>query len=576
MMSTLSTRSLAFRPTSLRPTSLRLFSSSSTSFIDGYSTPPPPLSNSPPPPSSKSIHVAESASELKQLLLTYPPNETLKALGLTKFSPSSLIPIDSTTSIFCAPPLSPPLPHHKTSSFSSLHSKLAPDASPSFSLATASPLDALAYTLGAYKYTRYKTSSPPTPSHPLLSLPALSDADLSFVSDCTNAVYVTRNLIKTPAEDLSPATLEAALKSLHTATPSATFTSYVGSDLLTPNAVFSEVRPGGTCNLIHAVGRAGLKPDRQPRLLDFNHVLDPSFPSITLVGKGVTFDTGGLSMKSPGGMLNMKKDMGGAAHVIGLAKLLLDQQVPVNLRVLIPAVENNVDADSIRPLDIVSSLSGLTTEIGNTDAEGRLILADALSLASARNPDLIVDFATLTGAARVALGLQVGAYFTNDDEVAAAIDKASTETQDPLWRLPLFSGYSKRMKSTTADLRNVPADTGQGGAITAALYLQNFVGRSKRRVDETLLDDALLASSFTADELTNLGRRRDDKCPELFSAVTSSDAKLLKELALRAPRCDCKTQKWVHLDIDSMPFGSPEAQGMRAMFSVIKDLAAGI
>ena len=180
-------------------------------------------------------------------------------------------------------------------------------------------------------------------------------------------------------------------------------------------------------------------------------------------------------MKSPGGMLNMKKDMGGAAHVIGLAKAIMELELKVNLEVYVPAVENNVDSKSIRPLDVIRSINGVTTEIGNTDAEGRLILADALALAASKEPDVIVDFATLTGAARVALGTAVPAYFSNSASFSDLLTEAGHEVDDPIWRMPLYEGYEGRMKSRVADLRNVPSDGGMGGAITAACYLRNFV-----------------------------------------------------------------------------------------------------
>jgi leucyl aminopeptidase len=257
--------------------------------------------------------------------------------------------------------------------------------------------------------------------------------------------------------------------------------------------------------------------------VDFCSTKDPSYPTVALVGKGVCFDTGGLSMKSPMGMLSMKKDMGGAAHVIGLARLILSQDLPVNLRVLVPCVENNVDAASIRPLDVVTSLSGATAEIGNTDAEGRLVLADALSLAAAREPDLLVDFATLTGAARVALGSAVGAFFCNCDSLASEISRAAAEQRDPLWRLPLYEGYDKRLESKIADRRNVPGDGGAGGAITAALFLRGFAEGRKGGEGEG-----------------EGGVRRK--------------------------------QRWVHFDVDGMPGGKPDVSGMRAMFEVIKGL----
>ena len=201
---------------------------------------------------------------------------------------------------------------------------------------------------------------------------------------------------------------------------------------------------------------------------------EPDAPKVTLVGKGVCFDTGGLDLKPSGGMKLMKKDMGGAAHVLGLAQMIMAAKIPVRLRVLIPAVENSVSANAIRPLDVVPTRNGKTVEIGNTDAEGRVILADVLAEASSEEPDFIVDYATLTGAARVALGTELPALFCNDENFANAILAAGVTTQDQLWRLPLWHGYKKSIEGKTADLTNAP-ESGFGGAITAALFLQEFL-----------------------------------------------------------------------------------------------------
>jgi len=223
--------------------------------------------------------------------------------------------------------------------------------------------------------------------------------------------------------------------------------------------------------LIHAVGRASSRP---PRLVDLSWG-DVSHPRVTLVGKGVCFDTGGLDLKPADGMRLMKKDMGGAAHVLGLARMIVRARLPVRLRVLVAAVENSVSGNAFRPMDVIESRKGLTVEIGNTDAEGRLILADALHLASEDKPALIVDMATLTGAARVALGPDLPATYCNDDAVATALARHAEAEADPLWRMPLWKPYRPMLDSKVADLNNVSPGP-MGGSITAALFMQEFVG----------------------------------------------------------------------------------------------------
>jgi len=230
--------------------------------------------------------------------------------------------------------------------------------------------------------------------------------------------------------------------------------------------------------MIHAVGRASNQdPDCKPRLMRIRY--EPSNQSdsshIALVGKGVTYDTGGLSLKPTASMVNMKKDMGGAALALGLLRVLVECDFSRPIDCWIPIVENVIDEASYRPGDILQSVNGVTTEIGNTDAEGRLILADTLALASAENPELIIDFATLTGAQRVALGSDIPAFFSNTKDIGPAILNSAKIERDPIWQLPLWEGYRKRMKSKIADLRNVSNDDGLGGAITAALYLSEFV-----------------------------------------------------------------------------------------------------
>ncbi|MFM8800519.1 MAG: leucyl aminopeptidase family protein, partial [Tagaea sp.] len=233
----------------------------------------------------------------------------------------------------------------------------------------------------------------------------------------------------------------------------------VGGDLLARNFP-----------LIHAVGRAAAT---EPRLLDLSWG-DPTHPKIAVIGKGVCFDTGGLDLKPEAGMKMMKKDMGGAAHALALARMIVEAELPVRLRVLIPAVENSVSGNSIRPLDVVKSRKGITVEIGNTDAEGRLILADAMAYAGEENPELMVDFATLTGAARVALGPDLPALYANDDALAHDLLNAGIAARDPMWLMPLWQGYRARMESKVADTSSI-SDGPFAGSVTAALFLQNFV-----------------------------------------------------------------------------------------------------
>jgi leucyl aminopeptidase len=261
---------------------------------------------------------------------------------------------------------------------------------------------------------------------------------------------------------MGPAELEEAARALahrHGASVQVT----VGDDLLAQNYP-----------LIHAVGRAAASA---PRLIDMTWG-DSAHPKVTLVGKGVCFDTGGLDIKPEAGMLNMKKDMGGAACMLALAHMLMDRGTKIRLHVLIPAVENAISGSAFRPRDIYRSRNGLTVEIGNTDAEGRLILADAIALADQEKPELIADMATLTGAARVALGTEIPPIYTDDDELAAALANCAISENDPLWRMPLWRPYDQLLDSKVADINNV-ASGGFGGSITAALFLRRFVSQAK-------------------------------------------------------------------------------------------------
>ena len=313
---------------------------------------------------------------------------------------------------------------------------------------------ALGWGLGGYRFTAYKT--PKREAAQLLVPPAIG-----AVRDELAAVNLCRDLINTPTSDMLPHDLEGAARKLaleHDAAVDVT----VGEALL---------RAG--YRTIHTVGRASASP---PRLIDLAWG-DAAHPKVTLVGKGVCFDSGGLNLKPAGNMRLMKKDMGGAAHALGLAKLVMARALPVRLRVLVPAVENAVSANAYRPGDVIRTYQGLTVEIDNTDAEGRLILADALAAAVEETPAVLIDFATLTGAARSALGTDLPAMFANDDEVAGGIAAGADRVDDPVWRMPLHTPYKRMLKSNVADLVNSPASS-YAGAITAALFLEHFVGKT--------------------------------------------------------------------------------------------------
>jgi leucyl aminopeptidase len=313
-------------------------------------------------------------------------------------------------------------------------------------------LAALAIALGLYRFTRYRKAEARAIK---LDLPQNIDRD--DLAHIVEAVTLARDLINTPANDMGPAQLEQTARKL-AARHSATIGAIVGDELLEQNFP-----------LIHAVGRAAAGA---PRLIDMSWG-DAAHPKVTLVGKGVCFDTGGLDIKPDTGMLNMKKDMGGAATALALASMIMARGLKLRLRVFIPAVENSIAGGSFRPRDVYTSRKGITVEIGNTDAEGRLILADALALADEDKPDLVADFATLTGAARVALGPDLPAFFTDDDALAAELMRHGAAENDPLWRLPLWRPYETMLESKVADINNVGGS--QGGAITAALFMRRFV-----------------------------------------------------------------------------------------------------
>jgi leucyl aminopeptidase len=318
-------------------------------------------------------------------------------------------------------------------------------------------LAALGFALGTYGF-RIGGDQP----HETAKLVLPEGVDGAEVSRIAAAVFLGRDLINTPPNLMGPAELAAAARKVAHA-HQASFTQIVGDRLLAANYP-----------LIHAVGMGS---SRVPRLIDLKWGRAAA-PKLTLVGKGVCFDTGGYDLKSAGGMAQMKKDMGGAAVVLALAALVMGGKLDVRLRVLIGAVENSVSGRAYRPSDVFKSRKGLTVEIGNTDAEGRLVLADCLAEADAEAPELIIDVATLTGAARIATGFELPPYFTDDERLSAELMKQSAAVNDPLWRLPLWRGYEPTLKGSVADLTNTP-DYGYAGAITAALFLGRFVEKAK-------------------------------------------------------------------------------------------------
>lgn len=319
--------------------------------------------------------------------------------------------------------------------------------------------EALGWLLASYSFDRYREN---TADCATLVTPKGVDGDR--VNIMAEAEFLTRDLINTPASDMGPEELETAARVL-AKTHGAKITVTTGDALLKANYP-----------MIHTVGRAS---DRAPRLIDMSW--GNRGPKITLVGKGVCFDTGGLNLKPGSSMGLMKKDMGGAANVLGLAHMIMASGLDVRLRVLIPAVENAVSGNSFRPQDILTSRKGLTVEINNTDAEGRLVLADALTLAAEDNPDLIVSMATLTGAARVAVGPDLAPYFTDDDVVATSLDLSARRMADPVWRLPFHAPYEAMIEPGIADLDNAPKG-GFAGSITAALFLRRFVNENDRYI----------------------------------------------------------------------------------------------
>ncbi|MGB5621892.1 MAG: leucyl aminopeptidase family protein [Gammaproteobacteria bacterium] len=312
---------------------------------------------------------------------------------------------------------------------------------------------ALGWAIGQYRFDRYRAADPGVRR---LAWPG--GVDRASVLSAATADFLVRDLVNTPASDMGPAELETAALAL---------AGEFGAEwrIVNGSALLEQNLPA-----IHAVGRASA---REPRLIDLQWG-DPVRPRLTLVGKGVCFDSGGLNIKPPAGMRHMKKDMGGAAHVLGLARMIMAADLPVRLRVLIPAVENSIDGNAYRPGDVITTRKGLTVEIGNTDAEGRMVLCDALALAGEESPDLIIDMATLTGAARVALGPELPAMFCSDDGMATRLQAKSALTEDPLWHMPLWAPYDQDLTSAIADLNHI-ASNAFAGSIYGALFLQRFV-----------------------------------------------------------------------------------------------------
>ncbi len=318
-------------------------------------------------------------------------------------------------------------------------------------------LYALGFNLGAYKFSKYKDNGKK------IELIFPKGTDEAEVRRLSEAAFIARDLINEGANILGPNEFEKRVRQFAKQNKMEV-NSIVGEDLIKQNFP-----------LIYAVGRAG---EQAPRLLDLRWG-DKNHPKVTLVGKGVTFDSGGLGIKPAGGMILMKKDMGGAANVLGLAHAIIDAKLRVNLRILLPIVENSISAGAFRPGDILSSRGGKTIEIGHTDAEGRLILADALAFGDEEKPDLLINIATLTGAARIALGPDLPALYSDDEELVRNLQKYAQYWGDPLWHMPLWPAYEERLSSDIADLNNITAGFNFAGSISAALFLKKFIKKAK-------------------------------------------------------------------------------------------------
>ncbi len=315
---------------------------------------------------------------------------------------------------------------------------------------------ALAFALGHYRFDRYRKEGREAAAR----LVAPDGVDLDELHAVSHACALARDMVNTPANDMGPRQMETIAREVAEAFGA-------GISVVTGDALLDENYPA-----VHAVGRAATA-ERAPRMIELSWG-DEDRPLVALVGKGVVFDTGGLDIKPSASMRQMKKDMGGAAHALALGRMVMAAKLPVRLVVLLPVVENAIAGDAMRPGDVLNSRKGLTIEVGNTDAEGRLILADALARAAELEPDLTLDFATLTGAARVALGPELPPFYTDDDALAAAIEAGAKAASDPLWRMPLWAGYEPAIESDVADLRNDPDGWAQAGSVTAALFLRRF------------------------------------------------------------------------------------------------------
>jgi len=315
---------------------------------------------------------------------------------------------------------------------------------------------ALAFALGAYRFDRYRKER--GEAGPRLAAPA--GVDLDELRAVSHACALARDMINTPAADMGARQIETIAREVAEAF-GAEISVVVGDDLIAANYP-----------AVHAVGRAATA-ERAPRMIEITWG-EPGHPQVALVGKGVVFDTGGLDIKPSAGMRWMKKDMGGAAHALALGRMAMAAKLPIRLTVLLPVAENAISGDAMRPGDVLASRKGLTIEVGNTDAEGRLILADALARAAELKPELTIDLATLTGAARVAVGPELAPFYTDDEALAAAIVQAAAAAEDPVWRMPLWAPYDAAIDSDIADVRNDADPWAQAGSITAALFLKRF------------------------------------------------------------------------------------------------------